>query len=74
MSLVESEKLAEEEHIARTIWVLRKANINDVSEAFDVVLYMMKIGEDFGFLKFAFLKFTFFEFVFLEFIFLKFLL
>ena len=70
MSSVESEKLAEEEHIARTTWVLRRANINDVSETPDMVFYMMKIGEDFGFLKFAFLKFTFLKFMFLEFMFL----
>ena len=74
MSLIKSEKLAKEEHIARTIWVLRRANINDVSEAPDVVFHMIKIGEDFGFLKFAFPKFTFLEFVYFEFMFLKFIL
>jgi hypothetical protein len=51
---------------------MRRANIDDVSEAPDAVPRMIKINAGFGFLKFTFLEFTFLEFTFLEFTFLEF--
>jgi hypothetical protein len=41
---------------------MRRANIDDVSEAPDVVPRMMKINAGFGFLEFTFLTFTFLKF------------